>query len=158
MSLGPILDRAGTWSGRSTLQDPENGIAQHSESGATITPVLQGRFARLDYTWSYRGKPQEGSILIGHDPNADLYTGHWIDSWHMGYALMACTGALSGTTLSLVGSYAAPPGPDWSWRIEIGGREQELRITMFNIWPEGREELAVEAVYATGGLSRGDEV
>jgi len=32
-------------------------------SSATVTPVSGG--FRLDYTWSYQGKPQEGSILFG---------------------------------------------------------------------------------------------
>jgi hypothetical protein len=47
-----------------------------------------------------------------------------------------------------VGSYAAPPGPDWGWRIEIAAEQcKALRLVMFNIWPDGKEELAVEAAY-----------
>jgi len=44
-------------------------------------------------------------------------------------------------------SFAAPPGPDWGWRIEItpdpGGLAAHV---MFDLWPEGgREDLAAEA-------------
>jgi hypothetical protein len=50
--------------------------------------------------------------------------------------------------LSVRGSYAAPPGPDWGWRIEITPDGRTLRIVMFNIWPDGsREDLAAEASY-----------
>ena len=52
-----------------------------------------------------------------------------------------------GPTLAVKGTYAAPPGPDWGWRIEITPDEGTLRVVMFNIWPEGKEALAVETVY-----------
>jgi hypothetical protein len=64
---------------------------------------------------------------------------------------MICLGTEpEDATLTLSGTYAAPPGPDWGWRIEItaGPGVDALRITMHNIWPDGeREETAVEAVY-----------
>lgn len=143
---------AGSWHGPSTLQDPHNSIAEESQSDLTVTPVLGGRFVRLDYTWSYQGKPQEGSLLIGFQKKEDVFTGHWIDSFHMGTKVMGLQGPNpSGSTLSLLGSYAAPPGPDWGWRIEITPEtEGTLRMVMFNLWPEsegGQQDLAVEASY-----------
>jgi hypothetical protein len=51
---------------------------------------------------------------------------------------------------SVRGTYAAPPGPDWGWRIDVTPDGDKLRIEMHNVWPEeqgGKEELAVEAVY-----------
>jgi hypothetical protein len=76
------------------------------------------------------------------------HTVHWIDSWHMGPAVMACYGSVSATPLSVRGSYSAPPGPDWGWRIDLAtdGRDT-LAVTMYNISPTGKEELAVEATY-----------
>jgi hypothetical protein len=65
---------------------------------------------------------------------------------------MACSGRKTGgPTLSVRGSYAAPPGPDWGWRIDVIAGGEKLRIVMFNVWPQehgGKEDLAVEAVYA----------
>jgi hypothetical protein len=40
----------------------------------------------------------------------------------------------------------APPGPDWGWRIVLSPGDT-FRMTMYNIWPEAKEELAVEATY-----------
>lgn len=114
----------------------------------TITPVLGGRFVRFDYTWAYRDAPQEGSFLIGHDAGAGEATAHWIDTWHMNDKVMACRGpAEPGAALSLRGSYACPPGPDWGWRTVITLGDRILRIVMYNVTPEGQEALAVEAEY-----------
>jgi hypothetical protein len=139
---------AGSWRGTNTLLDPHNDIKDESPATATVAPILGGRFVRMDYTWGYQGKPQEGSLLIGFLANAGTVTAHWIDTWHMSSQVMACTGeSPSGPAITVRGSYAAPPGPDWGWRIEITPGGDELRLVMFNIWPEGKEELAVEASY-----------
>ena len=150
--LEALSASAGSWHGKNTLQDAHSGQPAESPSTLTVTPVLGGRVVRLDYTWSYQGKPQEGSLLIGFQKKADLFTGHWIDTFHVGTKVMMLQGPNpSGSALSLLGSYAAPPGPDWGWRIEITPEHDgTLRIVMFNIWPEsegGQQDLAVEASY-----------
>ena len=117
-----------------------------------ITPILDGRFVRMDYTWEYQGKPQAGSFLIGYEMEVEKVTAHWIDTWHMGDKVMACQGTVSNNgQISVLGSYAAPPGPDWGWRTIITpGEDQSLRLIMFNISPDGQEDLAVEADYTRG--------
>jgi hypothetical protein len=139
---------AGSWRGTNTLQDPNSGRPEESSSTLAVTPVLGGRFVRVDYAWSYQGEPQEGSLLVGCDPQSGEVSGHWIDTWHMGPKVMTCLGKTStGGTISVTGSYAAPPGPDWGWRIELAPRDDSLRITHINIDPDGKEVLAAEGVY-----------
>ena len=114
-----------------------------------MTPVLGGRFVRVDYTWGYQGQPQEGSLLVGFDSEAREVTGYWIDTWHMGRKAMTCLGPVPvDRIISLKGSYAAPPSPDWGWRIEILPVGEGLRIRHTNIDPEGKEDLAAEGVYS----------
>ncbi len=147
-ALDGLAACAGRWQGTSTLQDPHAGIADESASTATVTPVLDGRFVRVDYTWGYQGQPQEGSLLIGLQKKAGTVTGHWIDSFHNGDKVMACSGPASDDgTLTVRGSYAAPPGPDWGWRIDLTPGGDTLRIVHHNVWPEGKEELAVDSSY-----------
>jgi hypothetical protein len=147
--LDSLIACAGCWAGTSRLQDPHSGSPEVSISTATVTPVLGGRFVRLDYTWTYREAPKEGSLLVGHDASGGEATAHWIDTWHMADKVMACRGAAEpGGRLDVRGSYAAPPGPDWGWRIVITPGGQALRIVMHNITPDGQEALAVEAEYA----------
>jgi hypothetical protein len=55
---------------------PEHRQPEESPSTVTVTPTLGGRFVRVDYTWGYQGKPQEGSVLIGFDPKSGEVSGH----------------------------------------------------------------------------------
>lgn len=144
----------GAWRGMHTLQDPSTGAPDAAPSTITVTPMLKGTFLRVDYTWSYRGERQEGAILLGVDPAAGQSHAYWIDSWHNGRKGMVCTGGLPDAAgLTLRGSYPAPPGPDWGWRLTITpptADDPRLGLVMHNIWPEsegGKEELAVEAHY-----------
>ena len=49
--------------------------------------------------------------------------------------------------VSVLGSYEAPPDPDWGWRIEVVPEGKSLRIIMHNISPDEQEVLAVRATY-----------
>jgi hypothetical protein len=142
-------DCAGTWRGTNTLQDPQAGVAAESPSTVSVSAAPGG--VQLDYTWSYLGKPQQGSIQFGTDDAAGAVTARWTDTWHTGNRPMACSGPKpSGSTLSVRGTYAAPPGPDWGWRIDVTPDGDKLRIVMHNVWPQeqgGKEEPAVEAAY-----------
>jgi hypothetical protein len=62
------------------------------------------------------------------------------------HAIMNFTGTCDEQgTVRVLGSYAAPPGPDWGWRIEIEPAAGSWTLRMFNITPDGQEVLAVEA-------------
>jgi hypothetical protein len=139
---------AGSWRGTNTLQDPITGKPEESPSTVTVTSVLGGRLVRVDYTWGYQDKLREGSLLVGFDPSSGEVSGHWVDTWHMGRKGMAYLGSAPDGTISVKGPYAAPPGPDWGWRIDIA--TDPLRITHSNIDPDGKEELAAEGVYSRG--------
>jgi hypothetical protein len=148
-ALEPLADHAGRWRGTSRLHDPETGGPEDSASELAIVPVLGGRFLRVDYTWSHAGEGQEGSILLGYEADQEAVSAHWIDTYHVGDWVMACRGTADGRGgVSVRGSYAEPPGPDWHWRIELSPMsERRLRMVMTNISPDGREEPAVEAIY-----------
>ena len=148
----------GRWQGSNRLHDPHTGKPEDSASTAVLTPLLGGRFIRLDYDWSYQGAPQEGSLLIGCQCESGQATAHWIDSWHMSDAVMACEGAVEPDgTIAVRGSYAAPPGPDWGWRIAIRPADgSELHVIMHNVTPDGQEALAVEAAYARAASAVGE--
>jgi hypothetical protein len=118
-----------------------------SESRLTIAKAGRGSFELMDYTWRYDGISQEGLLLIGYDEGQNAVTIAWADSWHMNKKIMHCVGAVTADgEMSAIGSYEAPQGPDWNWRIAISaGVKEKLRIVMHNISPEGKSELAVEA-------------
>jgi Protein of unknown function (DUF1579) len=148
MSLDALASLQGSWQAIYQLRgDPS--FEGDSPSLAIIVPLLGGRFVRVDYTWSDRATPQEGSLLIGHEPETGIATGLWIDSWHNGRRMMLCTGTASADgTVDIRGTYPAGPGvPDWGWRTQITCEADSWAMTMWNVTPGGDEALAVRAEY-----------
>ena len=151
-SLEKLLACAGVWHGTNLLQVSPDCAADESPSTVTVTPLLGGRFVRIEQNWAWQGSPQEGSLLIGYGSDSNTATGHWIDSFHNGHKVMACRGAIDlGGAVNVLGGYAAPPGPDWGWRITIAPQPpNRLDIVMYNIDPSGNEVWAVKAEHTPG--------
>lgn len=151
-ALDGVAALAGRWRGTSTLQDPHSGAPDEAPSTVVVTPMIGGRFVRIDYTWSYRGEPQEGALILGFKKKAGTVTAHWMDSWHNSDNVMPLTGSLADDgTLTVRGSYPAPEGPDWGWRIDVKKDGDALRIVHHNVFPDGKEELAVDSRYTRAG-------
>ena len=149
MLLNGLLAARGLWRGTNRLQDPTTGNPAKSPATAVVTPVVGGRFWRIAYTWIYQDRPQEGELLVGYQPRTGIATVHWMDTWHTSDTVMACAGtAAHDGVVAVVGSYAAPSGPDWGWQIVVEpvGRES-LRVAMHTVSPEGEATPAVEATY-----------
>ena len=140
----------GTWRGTNHLWLSPGEPVRKSESRAEITTVAQEQFADIRYTWADKGKPQEGRLIIGQETEHEIVRAVWLDSWHMMDKFMICEGSIMAEgTVSVKGSYAAPPGPDWGWQIDIEPQENDsFRFAMHNISPEGEKMLAVEVIYS----------
>ena len=138
----------GKWTGTSQLYlEPPPAKSLDSASRLSVTPVAGGSFLQFNYDWTYEGETQTGVLLLGADEDAAT-SAAWVDSFHMSSKIMSCTGTATTSVAELRGTYEAPPGPDWGWRITIrSGSAGELQIVMHNISPEGQEDLAVQADY-----------
>jgi hypothetical protein len=143
----------GNWRGTNTLIMSPKEPHDTAPSTLTIASALRGTFIHIDQAWLQTGKPQEGSMLVGYEPDSHTATVHWIDSFHNGRRVMGCTGsAADDGTIDVRGTYPAPPGPDWGWRIILRpAAPDRFEIEMYNVDPVGLEELAVHAVYSRGG-------
>ena len=129
-------------------------------SRATVTPVLAGRFVRIDYTWDEEdflkeNGPQEGSLLVGFEdePAAGVATVAWIDGWHNGGRIMVCPGTLlENGGVDVRGSYPDKPVyAGWGWRTVLEPAGDAWTMTMYNVPPDGDESLAVRAEYRRRG-------
>jgi hypothetical protein len=152
MSLQTWCGLAGAWRATYSLRgDPS--FDGDSPSEAVVTPTLGGRFVRIDYTWSDRGKGQAGLMLIGFEPVPGLVTMVWVDSWHNGPRMLISTGSLGdGRTIDVRGAYpTGPDSPDWGWRTRLDAAADTWTMTMFNVSPDGAETLAVSARYERVG-------
>jgi hypothetical protein len=145
---------AGEWQAVNRLWLMPGTPVHESKISAVVEKVAMGRFLQIRYTWEEDG-PQQGMIVIGQDGEMETVQASWIDSWHNGDRMMILAGSLTAVgSFSVKGSYPAPSGPDWGWRIEVspGSHHDEWRMTMYNILPDGdflksEEMLAVEAVF-----------
>ena len=146
LSPDRILELLGTRSGTNKLWLAPGEPVRESECTATVERVGQGQFLMIRYTWSWEGAPQDGLLLVALEKR-DV-PAVWTDSWHMARNLMMCTVDDTGDdVLSVSGSYAAPTGPDWGWRIEVRPEADGWALRMYNI-PPGESELpAVEAIF-----------
>jgi hypothetical protein len=146
--LDALRAAAGTWRGTSTLRDPHAGVADDSPSTAPVAPDPDG--ARLDYTWSYRGPAAARLDPVRHRQLGD----HRALDRHLAHRQPAdglLRPELGRTDALRAGHPRRPPGPDWGWRIDVTPGGETPRVVTHNVWPQeqgGKEELAVEAVYA----------
>ena len=146
--LADWLARAGDWHGVNRLW--LGGPADESPSTLTVSAAVGGTFVRIDQRWAYQGRPQEGTLLVGHDARTGIATVHWADTFHTDRKVMAFAGTADADgAIDVRGTYSAGTGPDWGWRVRLHGAGPDpLRVTMINIHPDGQEDLAVEAEYA----------
>jgi len=151
MSVGQKLSNlVGTWKGINRLHTPWMPKKIHeSESTAVVRSKMNGQFLSIEYTWSYEGELQEGMLVIGCDAKSDAAQAVWTDSWHSKNVLMVCNGTADITgAISVTGSYAVPENPDWGWRTVITPNEESFSYAMYNVSPEGTEDLAVETEFS----------
>ncbi len=145
--LGLLTTVTGKWAGTSQLWLSPTEDAKKSSATLDLAPTLKGKFFEVKYTWMYEDSPQNGLLIIGYQPDRELATAVWLDTWHMGDQFMTCQGTLTeNRVLNVRGTYTVPTGPDWGWRIILEPvSEQALNLIMYNLFPTGKEELAVKA-------------
>ncbi len=150
----PFNDLSGEWKGsKRVFLQGENGPVHESKTRMTIASAARGCYLMLAYTWKFEADPHEGVLLLGHDAELNEATAAWGDSWHMNKKIMHCAGSIgSDDVFDVRGAYAAPPGPDWGWRITLKVfSSNNLEIAMFNISPDGQEDIAVRIALARVG-------
>lgn len=137
----------GAWKGTKKLYfkgPPEPDCV--SDSNVVVSAVANGTFLTLTYTWTFKENDHEASMLFGK-LGADEVSVAWVDSFHQSGSIMVSEGSLVDGVFDVKGSYPAPPGPDWGWRTQIKSDGETLNIIMYNIFPDGKEVLAVDAEY-----------
>lgn len=150
MAVSPAIAALnGRWQGtnRLWLYDPVEP-ASTSAATAVLRLTAQGKIATLEYTWAYEGEPQQGFLMISQIEETAVAA--WADSWHYQDGIMQMNGAAEASgELWVKGSYPAPPGPDWGWRLALHpDAADQFRLVMYNISPDGEEMRAVEAVFS----------
>lgn len=141
----------GAWEGVAKVWfEPGNPVDESPVSGI-MRLILDGRFIMHEYKGSFAGKPLEGIAIYGYHLDLGKIQCAWIDSFHSGGAIIFSEGNKGDDKLAMLGSYAyVTPETEqhWGWRTEIDIlNDDEIKITAFNISPEGEEARATETFY-----------
>lgn len=134
-----LRDLAGTsWQGHSELfLDPLGNDAHMSACTLHVEPD------GVRYSWEHEGKRHEGRITVS------LAGGAFTDTFHNPTEMQCEVSDRVRGLFDLVGSYPAPEGPPWGWRLMLslrppyGGQPEALLLQMTNIAPWGEEARAV---------------
>ncbi len=136
----------GDWTGElATRFMPDDEFVTCS-AGASVD-VTAGSLVTVRYAWSNADGPQDGLLLIGDGSAPHEARGIWVDSFHQTPHWMALQGVASSFEVALEGVYAAPPGPDWGWRIRVSGLG-DLILTMINLPSDNAAYEVVRASFS----------
>jgi hypothetical protein len=141
-----LTQYVGTWTGTNKLYlSGADGAVRQSQSTLNVSLKANAQFVAFEYTWAYEGVPQEGIILLGCDTKSAAVQTVWTDSWHSSHTFMLSDGKTTENgAISVKGYYRVEGHPDWGWRTDIIPGNDTIRIVMYNVSPEGDEDLAVE--------------
>lgn len=149
---GPHLRLAslvGNWDGSTSTWFEADVLADESPMQGKINLLLDGRFINYEYKGTLNGKSFEGTMTWGYDLGNEKCQCSWIDTFHMGTAIMHSEGHETRSGFVVLGSYSGPGIPiPWGWRteLEIINPDQFI-IRAYNISPEGDETKATETIY-----------
>lgn len=152
--MDSLLNRSkGKWKGTKKLWLAPGKSSSESEITACVSDSALGRCAVIDYIWTLKGERQQGHLVLNTDYGKGAVQAAWVDSFHMATGIMILKGEFTRPdTIDLTGSYPAPPGPDWGWRMVISAPDDHaLNLINYNISPEGEEYLAIEVALKRSG-------
>jgi hypothetical protein len=140
----------GEWEGTAKTWFEPGVLGDESPVKGTIRSILGGRFLLHEYSGKMDGKPIEGLTIYGFDCMKGVFQSAWIDSFHMGTAIMFSEGKPDQDGFNAMGYYDTNEEgtAKWGWRSEINIIDDDnIILTSFNVTPAGEEAKATEITY-----------
>jgi hypothetical protein len=141
----------GEWEGTAKTWFEPDKIADESPMRGSMKLILGEKFILHEYSGSFEKKPLEGIAIYGYHTGLKKFQSAWIDSFHNGTAIMFSESNKGNENFDVLGSYfyiTPEMEQKWGWRTHIDiVSNDEVRITAFNVTPEGEESKATEIIY-----------
>ncbi len=140
----------GDWSGTNRLHIPwvEDDPIKESNSDAIVKTAAGNNYLQIDYGWTFDDKEQSGVLMFGFEKDSETVNAVWVDSWHQTADFMPSKGKGKNRKITFKGFFKVPDSPDWGWRTDIDIENKDaFKINMYNVSPEGQEDLAVEMFF-----------
>lgn len=145
-----LKELEGEWEGTAKTWFEPDVIGDESPVTGKFTSVLGGRFLLHEYTGSMQGKTLEGITIYGFDCMRGVYQSVWVDSFHMGTAIMHSESKPGSEKFDVIGYYDTNEEgtAKWGWRSEMEiSDNNNIILTAYNVTPTGDEAKATEIIY-----------
>lgn len=143
-----LAKAAGTWSGKNKMwMSSEMKDPVLSDSTTVVTPIMDGRFVKVEASGDMMGMPFSGLGINGYDNVSQKFQSTWIDN--CGTTMMTGTGTLSadGKTMTWIYNYTCPitKKPVTMRQVEHITGENTMTLEMFGADPHtGKEFKMIE--------------
>ena len=143
---------AGQWRGRQTMWMYDGAEPVQSEITSTVTPIMDGRFLRVEFSGNTPGMgPFSGFGITGFDNVTGKVVSTWLDNWSTG--IMTGTGEISedGSTITTKMSHNCPINkkPTVIRQIETLTGPDAKTLEMFSTDPKSGKEFRMLSIELT---------
>ncbi|RYZ88459.1 MAG: DUF1579 domain-containing protein [Proteobacteria bacterium] len=134
----------GTWKGETKTWFEPSAKPEMGTIETHFQKIIGDLFIEEFYTGTIGDKAHEGRRIFGTDKRVNETTCYWMDTFHTGATAMHCHGPFAEKIISVEGDYFGGE-EKWGWRIEFRSLSlDKIEMKHFNIWPNGKADLAIE--------------
>ena len=148
-----LVKGAGEWHGKNSMwMGPDAKEPMVSESTTTVTPIMDGRYVKVEVNGEMPGMgPYKGMGIYGYDNMAEKFVSNWIDNHSTG--IMQGEGTLSpdGKTLTWTFTFHCPINdkPTTMREVETITGENTKTLEMFGADPKTGKEYKMMRIELT---------